>query len=247
MAKAPKNSSIKKEDIPESPEWLEKLILPLNSHMLDVYNCLANGITLADNQSAMIKTIEFKTPAKIQLVGTAGKPAFTNSWTNLNASADVQCGYFKENGMVYVQGMVANGVIGLPIFTLPAAYWPSAIFHFPVTGLLAYAEAAITAAGEVYPSVGSNAAFSLNFSFPAADPCVTTSTPFPLQVKSTLKGKCVGMYAIFVNNVDSPGKSPPGAVTVDFEDPGRGIIFIRNIYGLKELTNYQVTLVGVTG
>lgn len=54
------------------------------------------------------------------VVGDAGEPAFTNSWTHLSSSYEVQ--FRKVNGIVYLGGLIAGGTDGTFGFTLPAGY-----------------------------------------------------------------------------------------------------------------------------
>jgi hypothetical protein len=60
-------------------------------------------------------------------VGTAGAPAFQNSWTNYGAPYNA-AGFFKDSlGIVHLKGLIKNGALGFDktIFTLPAGYRPA--------------------------------------------------------------------------------------------------------------------------
>lgn len=60
-----------------------------------------------------------------RLVGAQGQPAFQNSWVNFGTGANDTPARFRKDifGIVWVEGMVKNGVAGT-IFTLPAGYRP---------------------------------------------------------------------------------------------------------------------------
>jgi len=61
MSKLPVQKKILREDIKEAPQWVERLILPINSFFETVYNALTKNITLHENISAQIKELEFNT------------------------------------------------------------------------------------------------------------------------------------------------------------------------------------------
>lgn len=57
-------------------------------------------------------------------VGAAGEPAFQNAWVNYGPS-DPPLAFKKyPDGRVRLQGIVKNGAVGQPIFTLPVGYRP---------------------------------------------------------------------------------------------------------------------------
>jgi hypothetical protein len=59
--------------------------------------------------------------------------SFLNSWVNYGGWGTAA--YRKVNDLVYLRGLVRNGVVGTSIFTLPAGYRPPASLVFPnVTG-----------------------------------------------------------------------------------------------------------------
>lgn len=61
-------------------------------------------------------------------VGTAGEPAFTNSWVNETLTN----AYFYKDGMgrVHIAGLIKSG-LGLAAFTLPVGFRPLFTEHFP--------------------------------------------------------------------------------------------------------------------
>lgn len=62
MSKAPEFRPLAKEELPEAP-WIGKLLEPLNRFLSGVRSSLANGLTIADNLNAEVRTIEFTTRA----------------------------------------------------------------------------------------------------------------------------------------------------------------------------------------
>lgn len=61
MAKLPNQKRILREDLKEAPNWIERLITPLNSFMESVYYALNKNITFNENIACQIKTINFTT------------------------------------------------------------------------------------------------------------------------------------------------------------------------------------------
>lgn len=64
------------------------------------------------------------TPEAPHFVGTAGEPAFQNSWVNFDAGASRRAAFYKAFGRVWLEGCVRGGATGTTIFTLPAGYRP---------------------------------------------------------------------------------------------------------------------------
>jgi len=61
MARLPSINSLRKEDMPNSPEWIDPMLQQLNSFMSSVYHALDNDITINDNIAASLKQISFTT------------------------------------------------------------------------------------------------------------------------------------------------------------------------------------------
>jgi hypothetical protein len=60
MAFLPPVKRISKEDLPEAPSWVEKLIYPVNLFFDSVYRALNGRLTVPDNISGQIKEISFQ-------------------------------------------------------------------------------------------------------------------------------------------------------------------------------------------
>lgn len=101
-------------------------------------------------------------------VGTLGKPAFQNFWTNYNTATHDRVSYFKDkNGIVHIKGFVRSGTTGTVIFNLPAGYRPSLMIHAPGWSNVNPAMFRIYANGNVEHGAGGNGWFSVHWSFRA--------------------------------------------------------------------------------
>lgn len=63
MASLPPIKRISKEDIPEAPPWIEKVIYPVNLFFDSVYRALNGRLTSPENISAEVKEINFQVPS----------------------------------------------------------------------------------------------------------------------------------------------------------------------------------------
>jgi hypothetical protein len=85
-------------------------------------------------------------------------PTFTNSWVNFgNPWAAV--GYRKDaEGYVWLRGLMKDGTINLPCFTLPVGYRPptNGGLRFACVANNLFAALTITDDGKVTPETGSN-------------------------------------------------------------------------------------------
>lgn len=55
MALIPVITSLNRQDFPEAPDWISKLLYPLQLFMNTVINALRNQLTLQDNFSCVVK------------------------------------------------------------------------------------------------------------------------------------------------------------------------------------------------
>lgn len=94
---------------------------------------------------------------------------FQNSWTNVGSGYQ-DARYCKVGGVVYVEGLIKSGTIGLAAFTLPVGFRPAAriIYAVPVYNDV-HGRADVTAAGEILPmTTGANPWYSVTLSFVAS-------------------------------------------------------------------------------
>lgn len=55
MARLPVIQQLNRQDIPDAPAWISKLLYPIQLFFTVVYGALNNGLTLQDNLSCVIK------------------------------------------------------------------------------------------------------------------------------------------------------------------------------------------------
>lgn len=109
------------------------------------------------------------TPLAIAVNGNTGysqnaliAPTLLNSWAN-NGAPSGNCYYYRDSSnVVHVQGLIKNGTLASPAFTLPAGFRPAGDQYFSCIANGAVAVAYVQAStGNVIPQSGSNVYFSL--------------------------------------------------------------------------------------
>lgn len=97
-------------------------------------------------------------------VGSAGEPAFANSWVNYG-STNAVAGFRKDAlGWVTLQGLIKNGTAGQPAFTLPVGWRPMVDTNpicpcYVSNNTITYIQ--VSTAGLVYIGGGGQAYYSL--------------------------------------------------------------------------------------
>lgn len=61
--KLPTQKKILREDVKEAPEWIDRIIVPVNSFFETVFNGLSRRLTFEENIASQIKEIDFSTTA----------------------------------------------------------------------------------------------------------------------------------------------------------------------------------------
>lgn len=104
------------------------------------------------------------------IVGGGGSnPAFQNSWTNYGGSYAWAAFWKDPLGRVYLEGLIAGGLVNNTVFTLPSGYRPAGQIPFGVENTGVHGRVDVNANGTVVVVGGSNAYVSLNnISFRAA-------------------------------------------------------------------------------
>jgi hypothetical protein len=102
------------EDFPEQSGWIDKLILPINSHIERVVGALNRSLTLTENLAADIKTVELSgtLPARLSW-GLAARPVavLVGGWTQTTGAAvpvteAVQVQWsFTQNGQLSIDAV----------------------------------------------------------------------------------------------------------------------------------------------
>ena len=77
MAKPPETTNIRKDDMPEAPAWVEKLLGPINGFILQVKLALSGGLTVRENMAAKWVRVQVTggTQPKPFPVGLGNRPA----------------------------------------------------------------------------------------------------------------------------------------------------------------------------
>ena len=63
MAKLPVFKRIQREDFPDAPNWIDKVIYPINKFFESTYNALNKQLAFEENVTAEIRSFEFTTLA----------------------------------------------------------------------------------------------------------------------------------------------------------------------------------------
>lgn len=92
MAKLPPISRFSREDFPDAPGWIDKLLTPLNASLGSIYGALNGGLSLTDNLKSQVKTLDVTvfasdpSQAIIEAIySISGTPSITAGTTNLIA------------------------------------------------------------------------------------------------------------------------------------------------------------------
>ncbi|HWY34919.1 MAG TPA: hypothetical protein VNX68_09745 [Nitrosopumilaceae archaeon] len=67
MAKIPVIQQLQRQDFPEAPAWITKLLYPLQLFMTTVIGALTNNLTYQDNFSCVVNTLVFTAAASQDL------------------------------------------------------------------------------------------------------------------------------------------------------------------------------------
>ena len=94
--------------------------------------------------------------------------AFTNGWANFGSTYEGATYWKDTTGVVHLSGLIKSGTIGLSAFTLPAGFRPAGRIAFGSCSNSAFGQLEIESNGQVIPTQGNNASFSINCSFLAA-------------------------------------------------------------------------------
>lgn len=83
-------------------------------------------------RNPLVKLESFQLPTldRKHMVGAAADAAFLNGWANFGSTFEPASFYKDNTERVYLQGLIYNGTINLPAFTLPPAYRPVATVIF---------------------------------------------------------------------------------------------------------------------
>lgn len=88
-------------------------------------------------------------------IGTAGMPAFQNSWVHYDAVEFAEF-WRDSSGIVRLRGLVKDGTVTAIMFTLPVGFRPGRTCRFPVNSAGAFGIAYVDNVGNVVLGAGSN-------------------------------------------------------------------------------------------
>lgn len=128
MAKLPTIKRILREDLPEAPPWIDKMLSPMNKFFEDVYNALNRNLSFVDNVTGQTKELTFETLAAYD--GTAA------NWENLEFPRTLKR---KPTGLLLMQ-IIQNEDNHTAIETAPYIDWldeNGTIKIYLITGLTA--------------------------------------------------------------------------------------------------------------
>lgn len=120
MARLPLIRRISREDIQEAPNWIERLLFPLNQFMETVYQALNKDLTFSENIRSQTAEVTFETSAAYD--GTVANFTTVQLQRSLPARAQgILLLQIAENasspspidGPVYVDWLDNNGVISI--------------------------------------------------------------------------------------------------------------------------------------
>jgi hypothetical protein len=129
MAKIPVITSLNRQDFPEAPDWVVKLLYPLQLFMNTVLSAMRNQLTLQDNFSCVVKQFAL-TAGATDINNTFSFPAnLGRTLVELNAYCTNADGsytpVYPQVSWNYINGQVViNGIKGLT---------PTKTYNFIVT------------------------------------------------------------------------------------------------------------------
>lgn len=125
MAPPPPKRLLSKEDAPGAPEWLERLLGPLNAFINPAATALGQGLTFRENFAGEVRTVDVLCPDDWVLLA----PFLTNGWAvNTNAGRPAAAIRKALDGTVSLRGTLARAAgapaAGSSILTWPSGYEP---------------------------------------------------------------------------------------------------------------------------
>lgn len=112
-----------REDLKNAPDWISRVIDPMNSFMESVYTALNKNITLSENISSFIKEITYKTPTTY--------PVGVDNVSFLNELR------VRATGVIILQAFDKASYTPVSIGNLAWIEDTSGIVIYPLTGLQA--------------------------------------------------------------------------------------------------------------
>lgn len=180
MARPPEVNGIRRDDIPEAPAWVEKLLRPLNLFVTQVGQALQGNLTVRENIASMARG-----PVRVAIPAEWVALTFSSGWAQWTDSNFEPCAVrvTPDGREVEARGLVDNtgGALGAMV-ELPQGYSPSKRLILPATANEDDASVVVLESGTINALHGSLAAwFSLNgLRWPLSGPPPAWGAPFPL-------------------------------------------------------------------
>lgn len=256
MALPPKATRVSREDLPGSPDWVDRLLQAQSTHQEQTSAALDRSLTVADNMQTQSVSVDVIGPDHVWTpVAPAGNPApsFLNGWVNYDGSHEPASFRIDHAGRVYRRGLIKSGTIGLDAFILPVGYRPAFNVTFPSDSNGAHGSGRVWAAtsttqtpGGVSPLGGSNAFFSLEGSFQAAAPCAAPIRPtgqgWPVSIKLTVP-TVSWVQVVKVQDLDAASNTTFQAEAVpEWSMSTSGQLLLLAVPGLTPGRKYRLTI-----
>lgn len=117
---------------------------------------------LPGNPFLKLEDYQLPDTESVNYVGQGSNPAFQGAWANVGSSNE-SAGFYKDAfGRVHLSGLVSGGTVGSTIFSLSAAYRPSATQEFAVATGTGYGRIDVASNGDVVLAAGGTTGVSLS-------------------------------------------------------------------------------------
>lgn len=127
MAPPPPKRLLSKEDAPGAPEWLERLLGPLNAFINPAATALGQGLTFRENFAGEVRTVDVLCPEEWVAVSDEASGLGAGWSVNITTSASPRLLSYRktQDGMVEVRGRVTFST-GTPTGANPIINFPNA-------------------------------------------------------------------------------------------------------------------------
>lgn len=255
MAAPPPKKAMTREDVPGAPEWVDRLMAPLNAFMTPVGAALARGLTFRENFAGEVKTVEVTPPDDWVPFGATGDVRYGPGWEQFPASTFETPAWRKAvHGKVRLRGIIRKptpaAVAGETMLSgLPGAHGQG---RHAVDMAGAYGFVESTLDGRIVFGAGNQGLVSLaDIEYEASDRTPprwakpvdvrlgTEQTPYPGRPGSVfildVRQKSIPTTPVVVTGLDW------GAVNLEKQRSAPGVRLYR-VWGLTPGTTYTLRL-----